>query len=252
MRFDINSYKKQLWLSISTGVFLFVVLYLYRSFGIQTNESLSGHGLLFRASSFGFLTSITFFLNEFIIAPTVTHNNIKKQIAWRLWEIFSAATASFLLFNYFWNWTEFNFTAYFLMIFEFFIVMIIPVGLVNLIMKNNYSTDYKIIALKAENGKTQLSLNPDKLYFIKSDDNYVIVYFESNGSLKKKLIRNSLKNVENEFKDILIRSQRSYLVNPLTFQYIETSGKKTTLVYPHHLTVPVSPRYQEEFANLNN
>ncbi|QCK16889.1 hypothetical protein DCC35_20205 [Mangrovivirga cuniculi] len=86
---------------------------------------------------------------------------------------------------------------------------------------------------------------------MKSEDNYVNVFFESNGKLKTKLIRNSLKNIEKEFEEHLVRSQRSYLVNIQSIQYIDTSGQKTVLAYPHDLQVPVSPKYKENFVQLD-
>ncbi|WP_246070099.1 LytTR family DNA-binding domain-containing protein [Mangrovivirga cuniculi] len=69
--------------------------------------------------------------------------------------------------------------------------------------------------------------------------------------MKTKLIRNSLKNIEKEFEEHLVRSQRSYLVNIQSIQYIDTSGQKTVLAYPHDLQVPVSPKYKENFVQLD-
>ncbi|QCK16890.1 hypothetical protein [Mangrovivirga cuniculi] len=168
MKFRLTSYRKQLWVSVSTGAFLFVVLYLYRSFGIQTNESFSGHSLFVRSVSFGLLTSLVFLINELLIAPFFSIDNFKKSIVWNVWEIFSAGTLSFLLFNYFWDWTELYLRGYFLMIFEFFIVMVIPVGVVNLLLNKKIHNNghHSLINLKAENGKSQLTITSDKLFLL--------------------------------------------------------------------------------------
>lgn len=63
----------------------------------------------------------------------------------------------------------------------------------------------------AENAKFQLS----SIAFIKSADNYVEIYFVEEEVLKRKLLRNTLKNIEIQLKPyaIFVRCHRTCIVN---------------------------------------
>lgn len=71
------------------------------------------------------------------------------------------------------------------------------------------------ITLFDNSGSLKLSLNPDSLYYIESDDNYIKVWYtDSKGELKQYMLRCRLKTVEESFRDIgLVRCNRKYIVN---------------------------------------
>lgn len=71
------------------------------------------------------------------------------------------------------------------------------------------------ITLFDNNGALKLSLNPDNLYYIESDDNYIKVWYrDSKGELKQYMLRCRLKTVEESFKgSSLVRCHRKYIVN---------------------------------------
>ena len=73
----------------------------------------------------------------------------------------------------------------------------------------------KKITLFDNSGSLKLSLNPDSLYYIESDDNYIKVWYtDSKGELKQYMLRCRLKTVEESFRDIgLVRCNRKYIVN---------------------------------------
>ena len=58
-------------------------------------------------------------------------------------------------------------------------------------------------------------MNPDNLYYIESDDNYIKVWYtDSKGELKQYMLRCRLKTVEESFKgSSLARCHRKYIVN---------------------------------------
>ena len=58
-------------------------------------------------------------------------------------------------------------------------------------------------------------MNPDNLYYIESDDNYIKVWYTDNkGDLKQYMLRCRLKTVEESFKgSSLVRCHRKYIVN---------------------------------------
>lgn len=71
------------------------------------------------------------------------------------------------------------------------------------------------ITLFDNSGALKLSLNPENLYYIESDDNYIKVWYtDSKGDLKQYMLRCRLKTVEESFKgSALVRCHRKYIVN---------------------------------------
>ena len=71
------------------------------------------------------------------------------------------------------------------------------------------------ITLFDNSGALKLSLNPDSLYYIESDDNYIKVWYtDSKGELKQYMLRCRLKTVEEGFRGSgLVRCNRKYIVN---------------------------------------
>ena len=76
-------------------------------------------------------------------------------------------------------------------------------------------TKMQKITLFDNSGALKLSLNPDNLYYIESDDNYIKVWYTDNkGDLKQYMLRCRLKTVEESFKGSgLVRCNRKYIVN---------------------------------------
>lgn len=71
------------------------------------------------------------------------------------------------------------------------------------------------ITLFDNSGTLKLSLSPENLYYIESDDNYIKVWYtDSKGDLKQYMLRCRLKTVEESFKgSALVRCNRKYIVN---------------------------------------
>ena len=71
------------------------------------------------------------------------------------------------------------------------------------------------ITLFDNSGILKLSISPENLYYIESDDNYIKVWYtDSKGELTKYMMRCRLKTVEDNFKESgLIRCNRKYIVN---------------------------------------
>lgn len=71
------------------------------------------------------------------------------------------------------------------------------------------------VTLFDNSGVLKLSVNLSNLYYIESDDNYIVVWYtETGGEMKKYIIRCRLKTVEESFRDSsLVRCHRRYIVN---------------------------------------
>ena len=70
------------------------------------------------------------------------------------------------------------------------------------------------IKIYDENQNIQLTLTSEALLYIESADNYIIVHYTEADVLSKKMIRNSLKNIEAILQPFnCLRCHRSYIVN---------------------------------------
>lgn len=71
------------------------------------------------------------------------------------------------------------------------------------------------ITLFDNSGALKLSLSPENLYYIESDDNYIKVWYTDNkAELKQYMLRCRLKTVEESFRGTgLVRCNRKYIVN---------------------------------------
>lgn len=98
------------------------------------------------------------------------------------------------------------------------------------------------IEIQGEGNYESLRLQLNDLISIQSSDNYVEVYYLNGHSLKKTLIRNKLSAIDASFPELL-RTHRSYVINPFHFQSWKTENGKHLLSLSHAIEVPVSKTY---------
>ncbi|MEO1437845.1 MAG: hypothetical protein AAFV80_20055, partial [Bacteroidota bacterium] len=128
--FKMSSWRKTfdepLCVSVFTGLTMIVVLYVYEAFNIYQGLSASGHGLFFRAVCYGLLTSAVFATMELGFKTRFLGDS--PSIGWRsLWialELFILHQFIFLLFNLFWQWGEWYWSGYFLLLSELIFVLL--------------------------------------------------------------------------------------------------------------------------------
>ncbi|PWJ41957.1 LytR/AlgR family response regulator transcription factor [Sediminitomix flava] len=254
----INAFKKspQSWArTILSGVFMFVVLFIYKAYDIQQGISYSGHSLLFRAFSFGLSSSICFYLLEFFFFDRVKSKSLKSYFVLFTLEIFLGTNITFLLFNIFWNWTELLWSAYTLLLFEYTLIMIFPISLSFIFKIDNEKTkdstpldDY--ISFESDNGKDIFSLKTEQLLYIQSADNYVEIHYLSEKEHKQTLLRSSLKKIEEKYALHFTRIHRSFLINPQNIQNIIKNTKGVTIDLGFGIQVPVSKSYQKKLDSF--
>lgn len=80
------------------------------------------------------------------------------------------------------------------------------------------------LILFSENKTEKIRLENNDLFYIKAADNYVEIYYKRSDKLQKKLLRNTLKNIETQLsaENNFIRCHRTFLVN---LNHIEKLGK---------------------------
>lgn len=109
------------------------------------------------------------------------------------------------------------------------------------------------ITLFDNSGTLKLSISPDNLYYIESDDNYIKVWYtDSKGNLKQYMLRCRLKTVEESFKGSgLIRCNRKYIVNIKKVNMLrkESEGYVLDLDNESIPTIPVTKTYTDSILS---
>lgn len=100
------------------------------------------------------------------------------------------------------------------------------------------------------NGNFRLSLDVDSLYYVESQDNYVKIYYQSEGKMHNYMLRCSTKTLESSFAGTsLVRCHRSYIVNLNKIKMLKNE-RNTTCVELKHVgirPIPISKSYYESF-----
>lgn len=104
----------------------------------------------------------------------------------------------------------------------------------------------KSLEFVSENSSENLTFLVAEVAFVKSADNYVEIVYKEEDTFKKKLIRNTLKNVEVQLKQYsnFIRCHRTCIVN---IHYIEklnsNYGSHWITIKDYNYKIPVSRQY---------
>ncbi|GAB4156891.1 MAG: hypothetical protein Tsb0033_08070 [Winogradskyella sp.] len=135
----------------------------------------------------------------------------------------------------------------------FLLKIYLPVGIILLtvIIFSRWFLNKKInstknsITIKGENKLDILKIQLEDLICVSSADNYVEVNYLEKGSLQKKLLRNTLKAVQNDIPELL-KVHRSHLINPIHFK--EWNGSESIKL--NGVDIPVSKKYKSKVMEL--
>lgn len=107
-----------------------------------------------------------------------------------------------------------------------------------------------IINISDNKGQLKLSIKLDNLYYIKSEDNYIKVYYTKAGILTSYMLRCKLQTIDDTFGKGrgLARCHRSYVVNLANVKGIRNESGSFFLDFDIEgaSSVPVSKTYSEE------
>lgn len=218
------------------GLFVFIFLFVFRPFGLNT---LSGILLLvcagFGMVTFAAMVILNVFLPRFFKKFYREENwTLGKEMIQTVLNIVLIGIFNFLFFSYFIS-QKFSWTAFFWFQFSAFAVGAIPVS-IYLILKEKSSRTryqqeaeelsgqidkksikaekYKAVTFNSYGSKENLTIEPDRLLYIQSSDNYLDIFY-SDGQVKRSTIRNTLKTAQDKLNDypVFMRCHRSYIVN---------------------------------------
>lgn len=108
------------------------------------------------------------------------------------------------------------------------------------------STQLKILS---ESPKDYLEIAAQNFLFAKSEGNYVKCFYQQNDQVTTKLLRTSLKKVEEQLidSDTFIRCHRSYLVNKQQIQKVSGNARSYSLHFANcETTAAVSRNFPKE------
>ena len=112
--------------------------------------------------------------------------------------------------------------------------------------------DPKLIHLVDSTGRIKMSINIDSLYYVESQDNYVKIYYDSDGKLCNYMLRSTTKAIENRFSDWLIRCHRGYLINKNKIRIFrnDRDGMYICLMHDGIRQIPVSKSYASSIQRM--
>lgn len=142
---------------------------------------------------------------------------------------------------------NYNFSLFAMGVFLPVLIIFIPILVVGrwYVFKQPKVRKEASIILKGENKLDILKLNPSDLICISSATNYVEVSYLKNSTLQRKLLRSTLKTMEDETSGLL-KVHRSHLINPLHFK----EWKDANTIILNQMEVPVSKKYKPSVLEL--
>ncbi len=109
-----------------------------------------------------------------------------------------------------------------------------------------------LVIITDEKNNEFIETESDNLFFLKAASNYVEVFLKDNGQIKARLLRTSLKLVEEKLseKDYLKRCHRAYLVNLDKIAKVTTNSQGYSIILNEgDFTLPLSRKFVGEIKN---
>jgi len=268
-KFDLLDDKKnRLFLVLFLLVYIILFLNIFVPFDIDKWAPDSFGSKFLSLSGFAVVGSAGIAFSQFVLRKWFhrEHFLIKQFIVWVIFELFFLTILLVVLYNNVHDLSSF-FHEFQFNLKHTFLIAVIPYSIVLLIL-SVFQSKTELLELKKESKKVVLTNElikfPDDkgslkftmplrdLLYLESTDNYVYIYYISHDKLKKELLRNSLKNLENIFKDTsIIRCHRSYMVNLENLNLVKKTGQKMMIKLNQvEDLIPVSKTYQEGFKEF--
>jgi hypothetical protein len=248
-------------------IFIFSVIFLnlYQPFNIARWYSDSGFVQFLRLSSYGFIIAVVFLFTQFPLRRIfkVHEFKIKSYLLWLVIEFALINLVYIILYGNpignFRNDLVFSVKYTLMSIWLPYSFAILIVYYKNhrteiemLKLNTNKPAEKRLLVFKDENGKIKFSVLPKDLLLLESTDNYVSVFYILENKVQRKLLRNTLKNMEEMLREnSIIRCHRSFMVNIANVDFMQKEGKKLNIKIKHFdKSIPVSEKYSSPFLNF--
>ena len=265
---DDLRHNAKIILFISLGVLAFLLIF-------QPIEisSFSTMEIVYLVTGIAASTFLALSINLIVIPsifPKFFYNNIwniKREILWNLWILLTISTTDLFFYSSLFNIFDITFTD----IIKIILLGLLPVAVLIIInqdrllrshLKSAQQLNDKLLAgsrnkinlinFKSDYKNDDLTINPKSLILIKSADNYIEIYFSNENTVKKQLVRSSLKKANEtiaEF-DNIIRCHRTFIVNMDHIKEIHGNTQGYRLHFEGiDFQALVSPKYINEFSS---
>lgn len=100
-----------------------------------------------------------------------------------------------------------------------------------------------------EKGRLRLSIKNNSIFYIEANDNYVKIHYSDNGKVGFTMLRNKLKNLEEELNAYgFVRCHRSYMINLHKIKMIMREKDSFFIVFEESSIgkIPMSKTYSDE------
>lgn len=268
-----ESAQQDLWLAFSFGAFVFVFLQFFKPFGI---DNINSHVVLI-TWAFGAITTTCILFMQFVPKQIFRDSylpekwTLGKDIAHTSTIVLLVSICNFLFasaLHFFpFRWGTFLTFLVFTLAVGAFPISIATLIRQSILYRRYYKQSQELnetkprteeqradqkIELQNEESKTELTIQINELLAIQSADNYVVVFYEEQGELRKSMFRNTLKNLESalEQNKEVYRCHRSYLVNLHRVQKVSGNARGYYLEMTDSLSIPVSRRKKDEFLSV--
>lgn len=246
-------------------VFSTIFLNVFEPFNIGRWYSDSGIIKFLRLASYGFIGALVFLFTQFPLRKLFKkqHFDVKSYVLWLFIEITLISLVYIFLYgnpigNFFNDFIySIKYTLLGICLPYIFTILVIHYKSSRneiLALRNKISqpAEKKLMSFRDENGKIKFSVLTSDLLILESTDNYVSVFYILNGKVQRKLLRNTLKNLEALLKEnSIVRCHRSFMVNLQNIEFVQKEGKKLVLkIKLLDKTIPVSQKYSPLFLEF--
>ena len=252
------------------SLILLMLFFLFRPFDLQVLDSHEKYSLFGGLIVVIFLgLSINLLLIPAFLSGTQLFKNwtVLKEILWNIWIIFTIASGYFIYFKLI---GHFSFSFYILV--KVLILSAIPVSILipynrtrllkmhlqsalelNRYLKEKTNPSPRIIHLKSDYEKDDLSVDANELLFIRSANNYIEVFWQDRKGTHSQMVRCTLKCAEEAGKEypFLFRCHRAFIVNIHQVRRLEGNSQGYVIyVGEEQRQVSVSRKYIPQFKEL--
>ncbi|MBN2681049.1 MAG: LytTR family transcriptional regulator DNA-binding domain-containing protein [Bacteroidales bacterium] len=228
---DDLKYNSKLILFISLGVLGFILVFQPIEREMFTNMELFYLAIGLAISTFFVLSFNLIVIPSFI--PKLFDNekwNIKREIIWNLWTLISISACYYLFYTKLYGIISIS-------LFDLWKVAVIgsiPIAVLivinhNRLLRYNLKSSKqlnsyllerntlkeKLIHFDSDYKKDDFIVKAEAIVVIRAADNYIEIFYKAENEIKKQMIRNTMRNVENIIKEFnfIIKCHRSFIVN---------------------------------------
>ncbi len=252
----LNSARSKWQLIILTSLIGTLFILVYNPMDVNNYFINSRIGSLLSIRSAGIIGGLVLIITQFGLRRLtgLTNFTIGNFLAWVILELFVIAIVFFAIYG---ERGQPFFDEFLLVLEHTYLLSILPYSLALLItallniqkisaMEKEVDQGDLLISISDDNNRPVFSVRASDLIMLKSEDNYVNVYYLEDNEVKNVLVRRSMKSLEKQFfNSELLRVHRSFSVNMRHVNSIRKSKRKQ-LIRVNHIVdpIPVSEKYK--------